>query len=164
MFTPEYGDTVPSLIMGAAGMTYEKGNSEVYGKQVYDHYLAIDTTLNLTSDDKVNILSNWVRQWGEAIAQGQACELQPNKLVSPLHDTIKQQPKGNVCGYFFKPDQHTGDLQAMLDLLMKTGVRVYTLNTPVAVNGYHQYGNSTAGGTPTASTGRRCPPGRCGSR
>ena len=47
MFTPEYGDTVPSLIMGAAGMTYEKGNSEVYGKQVYDHYLAIDTTLNV---------------------------------------------------------------------------------------------------------------------
>jgi hypothetical protein len=159
MFTPEYGDTVPSLIMGAAGMTYEKGNSEVYGKQVYDHYLAIDTTLNLTSDDKNNILSNWVRQWGEAIAQGQACQLQPNKLVSPLHDTIKQQPKGNVCGYFFKPDQHTGDLQAMLDLLMKTGVRVYTLNTPVAVNGYHQYGNSTAGGTPNSIDGQTLPAG-----
>ena len=55
MFTPEYGDTVPSLIMGAAGMTYEKGSNEVYGKQVYDHYLAIDTTLNVTSDDKVSI-------------------------------------------------------------------------------------------------------------
>ena len=35
--------------MGAAGMTYEKGTSEVYGKQVYDHYLAIDTTINVTS-------------------------------------------------------------------------------------------------------------------
>ena len=44
LFTPEYGDTVPSLIMGAAGMTYEKGNDEAYSKQVYDHYLAIDTT------------------------------------------------------------------------------------------------------------------------
>ena len=32
--------------MGAAGMTYEKGNSEVYGKQVYDHYLAMDKTIN----------------------------------------------------------------------------------------------------------------------
>ena len=159
MFTPEYGDTVPSLIMGSAGMTYEKGNNENYGKQVYDHYLAIDTTLNLTSDDKVNILSNWVRQWGEAIAQGQACALQPNKLVSPLHDTIKQQPKGNVCGYFFKPDQHTGDLQAMLDLLMKTGVRVYKLDTPVAVNGYHQFGNSTAGGTPLSVDGQTLPAG-----
>jgi hypothetical protein len=146
LFTPEYGDTVPSLIMGAAGMTYEKGNSEVYGKQVYDHYLAIDTTLNLTSNDKVNILSNWVRQWGEAIGQGQACALQKNTLVSPLHDTIKQEvsPEYKVCGYFFRPDQHTGDLQAMLDLLMKTGVRVYKLDTPVAVNGYHQFGDGTS--------------------
>ena len=48
LFTPEYGDTVPSLLMGAAGMTYEKGTSEIYGKQVYDHYLAIDTTINVT--------------------------------------------------------------------------------------------------------------------
>src|SRR3954452_23664229 len=159
LFTPEYGDTVPSLIMGAAGMTYEKGNSEVYGKQVYDHYLAIDTTLNLTSDDKVNILSNWVRQWGEAIQQGASCKLQDNTLVSPLHDTIKQQPKGNVCGYFFKPDQHTGDLQEMLGLLMKTGVRVYKLDTPVPVNGYPQYGNSTAGGQPLAVDGQTLPAG-----
>ncbi|HWK27141.1 MAG TPA: M14 family zinc carboxypeptidase [Solirubrobacter sp.] len=145
LFTPEYGDTVPALIMGAAGMTYEKGNSEVYGKQVYDHYLAIDTTLNLTANDKVNILSNWVRQWGEAVAQGQACALQQNKLVSPLHDRIKQQvsPEYTVCGYFFKPDQHVGDTQAMLSLLMKTGVRVYKLDTPVAVNGYHEYGDGT---------------------
>jgi hypothetical protein len=159
MFTPEYGDTVPSLIMGAAGMTYEKGNSEVYGKQVYDHYLAIDTTLNLTSDDKVNILSDWVRQWGEAVGQGQACALQQNTLVSPLHDTIKQQPKGTVCGYFFKPDQHTGDMAAMIELLQKTGVRVYKLDTPVAVNGYHQFGNSLAGGTPLSADGQTLPAG-----
>ncbi len=64
-----------------------------------------------------------------------------------------------MCGYFFKPDQHTGDLQAMIDLLMKTGVRVYTLNTPVAVNGYHQFGNSTAGGTPLSVNGQTLPAG-----
>jgi Zinc carboxypeptidase len=141
MFTPEYGDTVPSLIMGAAGMTYEKGNSEVYGKQVYDHYLAIDTTVNLTANDKVNILSNWVRQWGEAVQQGQNCALQPNKLVSPLHDTMAPVPAdARVCGYFFKPDQHTGDTAALIDLLQKTGVRVFKLDTPVAVNGLHVFG------------------------
>lgn len=159
MFTPEYGDTVPSLIMGAAGMTYEKGNSEVYGKQVYDHYLAIDTTLNVTSDDKVNLLSNWVRQWGEAVQQGEQCALQPNKLVSPLHDTIKQQPKGSVCGYFFKPGQHTADTAALLKHLQSTGVKVFTLDTPVAVNGYHEYGNTTEGGTPRSVDGQTLPAG-----
>ncbi len=67
MFTPEYGDTVPSLLMGAAGMTYEKGSDENYGKQVYDHYLAIDTTINLTSNDKVNL----TRSVGRAVGGGQ---------------------------------------------------------------------------------------------
>jgi hypothetical protein len=81
-----------------------------------------------------------VRQWGEAVQQGQDCALQANKLVSPLHDTVKQQPDTTVCGYFFKPDQHTGDTAALIDLLQKTGVRVFKLDTPVAVNGLHVYG------------------------
>ena len=146
LFTPEYGDTIPSLVMGAAGMTYEKGTSEAYAKQVYDHYLAIDTTIKAAVEDKVSITSRWVAQWKEAVDQGANCQLQPNTLVSPLHDTIKQQPQGNVCGYFFKPDQHTGDTAAMIDLLQSIGVRVFRLDTPVAVNGYHEFGNSGAAG------------------
>lgn len=142
LFTPEYGDTVPSLIMGAAGMTYEKGTSEAYAKQVYDHYLAIDTTIKTTAQDKVAVTRGWVQQWSEAVNQGANCQLQQNSLVSPLHDTIKQQPDADytVCGYFFKPDQHTGDTAALIDHLQKTGVRVWRLDTPVAVNGYHEYG------------------------
>jgi Zinc carboxypeptidase len=147
LFTPEYGDTVPSLIMGAAGMTYEKGTREAYAKQVYDHYLAIDTTIKATVEDKIAVTSGWVKQWSEAVQQGDDCAMQENSLVSPLHDTIKQQPALDykVCGYFFKPDQHTGDLAAMIEHLQKTGVRVYSLDTPVAVNGYHEYGNGPGG-------------------
>ena len=70
LFTPEYGDTVPALIMGAAGMTYEKGTSEAYAKQVYDHYLAIDTTIKATVQDKVAVTTGWVEQWKEAVDQG----------------------------------------------------------------------------------------------
>ena len=44
------------------------------------------------ASDKVGVTSRWVAQWGEAVDQGADCKLQPNKLVSPLHDTIKQQP------------------------------------------------------------------------
>ena len=90
LFTPEYGDTVPALIMGAAGMTYEKGTSEAYAKQVYDHYLAIDTTIKATVQDKTAITTGWVEQWEEAVDQGANCALQKNTLVSPLHDTLKQ--------------------------------------------------------------------------
>ena len=52
LFVPEYGDTVPSLLSGAAGMTFEKGTSEVYGKQVYEHYLAINATIDVTAQNK----------------------------------------------------------------------------------------------------------------
>ena len=91
--------------MGAAGMTYEKGTSEIYGKQVYDHYLAIDTTINVTSNNKVGILT----RLGQAVGRGassraQSCQLQENKLVSPLHDHDRAAAPGtDVCGYFFKP-------------------------------------------------------------
>ena len=75
----------------------------------------VDTTINLTAQNKVSILQGWVKQWQEAIDQGNACEMQGNKLVSPLHDTLKQQVPtpdqgGAVCGYFYKPGEHTGDV------------------------------------------------------
>jgi Zinc carboxypeptidase len=159
LFTPEYGDTIPSLVMGAAGMTYEKGTSEAYAKQVYDHYVAIDTTIKATVEDKVGITSRWVAQWKEAVDQGANCQLQPNTLVSPLHDTLKQNPQGTVCGYFFKPDQHTGDTAALIDTLQGVGVRVFKLDTPVAVNGYHEFGNSGATGTPNSVNGQTLPAG-----
>ena len=83
LFVPEYGDTVPSLLQGGAGMTYEKGNNENYGKQVYDHYLAIDTTVNVVADNKASMLTDWVKQWPEAVSQGKDCVVQNNTQVSP---------------------------------------------------------------------------------
>ena len=154
LFTPEYGDTVPSLLMGAAGMTYEKGSNEAYSKQVYDHYLAIDTTINLTAQDKTSILSDWVKQWQEASDQGASCEMQGNQLVSPLHDTILQQvPNAGVCGYFYKPGEHTGDVAALLKNLTEVGVHVYRFPTPVTVGGVRTFeGKDTTTQTLPAGT------------
>lgn len=141
MFTPEYGDTVPSFLMGAAGMTYEKGVDEVYGKQIYDHYLAIDETINVTSQGKAQILGEWVEQWQEAIDQGAACTLQPNKLVSPLHagETIIH-PDRDTCGYFFRPDSHVGDKAKLFQELREVGVHIYRLDTPVNASGVREFG------------------------
>ena len=166
LFTPEYGDTIPSLVMGAAGMTYEKGTSEAYAKQVYDHYLAIDTTIKAAVGG----------QGRRHLALGRASGRKPSTRArpascSPTRSSARcttrssRTRQGNVCGYFFKPDQHTGDTAALIDLLQGVGVRVFRLDTPVAVNGYHEFGNSGAtGDRRTASTARRCPPGPCGSR
>ncbi len=64
-----------------------------------------------------------------------------------------------MCGYFFKPGQHTADTAALLKHLQSTGVKVFTLDTPVAVNGYHEFGNSIAGGTPLSVNGQTLPAG-----
>jgi Zinc carboxypeptidase len=141
LFVPEFGDSATSLINGAAGMTYEKGVNETYGKQVYDHYLAIDETLNVVTKEKDKLLEEWISQWEEATVQGANCEVQKNQLVSPLHDTITQQPDIDICGYYFKPGNHSGDTARILDLLQSRDVRVFRIDQPVTVQGAYDWGS-----------------------
>jgi len=140
MFAPIFGDSVPSLMWGGAGMTYEKGTSELYSKQVYDHYLAMDETINVTSRDKQRIMTEWVNQWEEAKEQGENCLLEKNELVSPLREEIVQQPNVPVCGYYYLPDNHPGDTAKLLQELQEVDVKVFELTDDVTVNGAHQIG------------------------
>jgi len=149
MFVPEYGDTVPALLMGGAGMTYEKGNDESYGKQVYDHYLAMDTTVNVVASQKVSLLTDWIKQWPEAVAQGQSCTVQANTQISPPivdqyeigQSEISQDPNVDVCGYYYLPGKHAGDVAQTIKDLQFVGVNAYKLDAPVTVAGAHRFGN-----------------------
>ncbi len=149
LFVPEYGDTVPSLLQGGAGMTYEKGNNENYGKQVYDHYLAIDTTVNVVADNKASLLTDWVKQWPEAVSQGKDCIVQDNTQVSPPvvdqyeigQSTIDQEPNVTVCGYYYLPGDHSGDVAQTIKDLQYVGVQVYRLDRAVTVTGAHAFGD-----------------------
>ncbi len=149
LFVPEYGDTVPSLLMGGAGMTYEKGNDESYGKQVYDHYLAMDTTVNVVASQKAALLTDWISQWPEAVSQGQNCMVQDNTQVSPPiidqyeigQSEISQNPNVNVCGYYYLPGQHSGDVAQTIKDLQFVGVQAYRLDRAVSVPGVHRFGN-----------------------
>ena len=90
LFAPEYGDTVPALIMGCAGMTYEKGTNENYGKQVYDHYLAMDATVNAVAPQgrAADELGRAVAGGGRA---GPDCKLQGNRRHSPGRRPARQR-------------------------------------------------------------------------
>ena len=164
LFVPEYGDTVPALIMGGAGMTYEKGTNENYGKQVYDHYLAMDTTVNVVAAHKTSLMTDWVKQWKEAVDQGASCTVQANSQVSPPlidqfevgQSTIDQDPNVKVCGYYYLPNAHSGDVASTLKELQSVGVRAYKLGSAVSVPGVHRFGNfninAVAGGPSPALT------------
>ena len=162
LFTPEYGDTAPSLMLGAAGMTYEKGRAQAYSKQVYDHYLSLDETLNTTSRNKKKILTAWIDQWYEAIAEGAAGELQPNQIVSPGHTISWQVPDQKVFGYYYLPNNHDGDVAKMIGVLQRAGVKAYEIGEDTAVTGMHTFGDMTVANpnglgpdrqTPTAVSG-----------
>lgn len=142
LFAPIYGDSVPSLMWGGAGMTFEKGTNELYSKQVYDHYLAMDETVNVVTRDKKRIMTEWIKQWEEAKEEGENCELEQNELVSPLHvnDPIVQQPDVAVCGYYYLPDNHDGDVAELLRELQQVDVKVYELTEDTTVNGAHEIG------------------------
>ena len=166
LFSNEYGDSGPSLVMGAAGMTYEKGVQEVYGKQVYDHYLAMDETVDGHLEPEGPALEgSGSRSGAEAAEQGAACELQENKLVSPLHQPpsgeISQQPNIEICGYYLKAGQHSGDVARVIDLLRGRDVKVYKLDAPVNVGGSHDFGETGVksqilpAGRSTSRQGRR---------
>jgi len=130
-------------------MTYEKGNNENYGKQVYDHYLAIDETVNAVAAEKTRLMTDWVQQWQAAVDQGSACKLQDNTQVSPpavdLLDigqaTGDQNPNVSVCGYYYLPDAHAGDVATTIKDLQRAGVNVYRLTAPLTIAGAHRFGN-----------------------
>ena len=148
--------------MGSAGMTYEKGTNESYGKQVYDHYLAMDTTVNEVAARKADLLKKWIAQWPEAVQQGQDCKQQGNSQVSPVvidvldgvGSTMDQDPNTPVCGYFFLPNAHSGDVATTLKDLQSVRVQVYKLNSAVTVPGVHRFGNfnQNAPGLPAPPT------------
>ena len=157
LFTPEYGDTAPSLLLGAAGMTYEKGRGQAYSKQVYDHYLSLDETLNATSRMKDKILNTWVEQWYEAIQEGAEGALEPNQIVSPSHTVTWNVPQEKVYGYFFKPNNHDGDVAKMVSVLQRAGVKVYRLNQDTDVEGLHLTGDMTVNNLSDLGPGRQTP-------
>ena len=159
LFVPEYGDSVPSLLSGAAGMTFEKGTSEVYGKQVYDHYLAIDETVNVTVRDKVALLASWTEQWQEAVDQGERLHAAAEQAGQP--GQRDDPPRG-------------ADRAAGLRLLLPAGQprgRHGGAAAPHAAPGRARVpvrpgGDDRRAGSSGRTRRRRCscPPGRCTSR
>ena len=94
--------------MGAAGMTYEKGNAKIYARRSTTTTWRSTRRSTSRPNTRQRSLDGWVKQWGEAIEQGQRCELQKNSLVSPLHDTIEHQPPASSVRLLLPPDEHPG--------------------------------------------------------
>ena len=136
--------------MGGAGMTYEKGNNENYGKQVYDHYLAIDETITAVAAHKTELMTGWVKQWQEAVDQGNGLQAPGEHAGQPAASTCStsarhgdQDPNVDVCGYYYLPNAHSGDVATTLKELQRAGVDVYRVTAPLTVRGCTGSGTSS---------------------
>ena len=100
---------------------------------------------------KTELMDGWVKQWQEAVDQGASCKVQDNTQVSPLDDrpvrdrperTVQQNPNMDVCGYYFLPNAHSGDVATTIKDLQLVGVNVYRLDARrPSIAGVHRFGN-----------------------
>jgi hypothetical protein len=122
----------------------------------------MDITVNEVASRKADLLQKWIAQWPEAVQQGQDCKQQGNSQVSPVAidvldgvgSTMDQDPNTPVCGFFFLPNAHSGDVATTLKDLQSVRVQVYKLNSSVTVAGVHRFGNfnQNAPGLPAPPT------------
>jgi hypothetical protein len=162
LFYMGYGDTVPATGFGAAGMTFEKTDSDPTRKRVEEQYLTQWTTLSEAATHKQDVLTGWHRSWVDARDQGMAGELEPNEVVQPDNTVQQQVPDITVRQYFIRADDpaKARDVQALVRRLQRMDVEVRQLTAPLAVPDFTPYGRATRAeqlpaGTYVVSLGQR---------
>jgi hypothetical protein len=145
LFFMGYGDTAPTTLFGAAGMTFEKGSDAPYATRVDEHFLAADTVVGAAARHERSLLAGWARQWPEARAQGARARLQPNRVVVAGARVHFPVPAGRVAAYAIRTDRHAADAAALGARLAGVGVAVQRLRRAVPVRGFRAYGGAPAG-------------------
>ncbi len=153
-FAPVYGDTVPSHISGAVGMTFEKHNGDPISRRTYEHYVTQWVSLSQGALNRQEILQRWHSEWVKAYEEGVAGELQPNEVNDPGNAVTRPVPNEPVRHYFLRADDaaKAAELQRLIRRLQRTDVAVYRLTAPLAVPDYKEYGRERGAAVLPAGT------------
>jgi hypothetical protein len=147
LFFMGYGDTVPSTLYGAAGMTFEKGGGSPYPARTREQFLAAAATIGAAVSRRRDLVTRWAAQWRAARRQGARGALQPNRVVQPDNEVKFKVPDGAVHGYLLRTDVHGGDAWALAERLRSVGVRVRELTADATVAGFRGYGEAAPAAT-----------------
>jgi hypothetical protein len=143
LFYMGYGDTVPSTLFGAAGMTFEKGGQAPYDEKEDDHHALADTVVTVTSARKAQLLRAWAKVWRTAKAQGRRGALEPNLVVQPENKVQFPVPATPVHDYVLRNRRHGADAAALVERLRSMGIVVRQLRARLRVKGFVAYGAIT---------------------
>ena len=154
LFYAGYGDTVPANGFGAAGMTFEKANGDPAPQRVFEQYLTQWTSLSAAAVNKERILREWHGSWVEAVRQGEAGQLEPNRTYEPGVPVSQPVPDRTVRHYFLRADDpaKAREVQALVRRLQRMDVEVRRLTQPLSVPDYRAYGRAPAATTLPAGT------------
>ena len=154
LFYAGYGDTVPANGFGAAGMTFEKSSGDPAPQRVFEQYLTQWTSLSAAAINKERILREWHGSWVEALRQGEAGQLEPNRTYEPGVPVSQPVPARSVRHYFLRADDpdKAREVQALVRRLQRMDVEVRRLTAPLAVPDFRAYGRAPAATTLPAGT------------
>lgn len=152
LFYQGYGDTAPITAFGAAGMTFEKGGRADYSDKVDHHYLSAVVSVFSGARARSRILDGYHDQYVEAQRQGEECALEPNAVYNPGNEVQFPVPDLDVCGYFLRADDPTGQVERVIQRLQRMHVEVRVLTRPVRVPDFRRYGRDPAPTTLRAGT------------
>ena len=154
LFYAGYGDTVPANGFGAAGMTFEKANGDPAPQRVFEQYLTQWTSLSAAAINKERILREWHGSWVEAVRQGEAGQLEPNRTYEPGVPVSQPVPDRTVRHYFLRADDpdKAREVQGLVRRLQRMDVEVRRLTAPLAVPDFRAYGRAPAATTLPAGT------------
>lgn len=142
LFYMGYGDSVPTTGFNAAGMTFEKNNSDPAEQRVREQYVAIWATLS-AAGRRHSILKEWRAEHVKAARQGRRGMLERNKLYWEGTEIENQVPDVRVRHYFFRatPGKEAAT-QRLVARLKGMDVDVFQLTSRLQVPDYTPYGRS----------------------
>ena len=154
LYAVEYGDTVPTVGFNAAGMTFEKYNGDGIDTRVYEHFVAIWTSLFAGASDKQRILLEWHASFAEAAAQGAAGRLEPNDIYLDGKELYQEVPDDLRVQHYFLLDEsvRSGELALLVRRLQRMDVKVWRLQNPLVVSDFRPYGGEAGETTLPAGT------------
>ncbi len=144
LFYPGFGDSAPTLLFGAAGMTFEAGSDAPFPSRVTEHFTAADAALDAAAAHEPALLRGWADEWLQARAQGRRGEREPNRVIQRGDHVVTTVPSRPVYAYALADGPAT---RVLLGRLTLAGVRFGALRSPLPVAAYTPYGSRTSQAT-----------------
>lgn len=148
------GSTFPTVLFGAAGMTFEKGGSSLYPLKEYEQFLAQWVSVSETAINRQAILVTLHSSFVRARDQGAAGVLQPNVVYHSGHEVERKVPDIKIRVYYLLANDTMKKIELLkvIHRLQNFGVIVEELTAGVLDDKFVAYGRRPSETYLTAGT------------